>query len=154
MPFQAVDENIDEEEDDADDREAEPTEGGERPEAGGEEQTENRNEGGNETEGENTENTEDTEDRTEDDTAETDATENNTTENNTEGGETVVEDSRFSWVIGADGGRSQVRKGLGLKFLGETDDQGEVILGDIQVNGGLREHEKDTWNMWRNSDTM
>ncbi|KAF7309298.1 FAD-binding-3 domain-containing protein [Mycena indigotica] len=49
-----------------------------------------------------------------------------------------------AWLVGADGAHSVVRKGLGLNFLGETHEEQEMLIGDIEVDGvspGL-------WHMW------
>ncbi|KAF9259567.1 hypothetical protein L218DRAFT_657286 [Marasmius fiardii PR-910] len=62
-----------------------------------------------------------------------------------EGGE-IVEEARFAWLIGADGGKSQVRKELGLEFLGETLDEGVAVVGDIRIrneSGSNGQEEKD-----------
>ncbi|KAG7094588.1 hypothetical protein E1B28_005413 [Marasmius oreades] len=60
----------------------------------------------------------------------------------------VSEEARFSWLIGADGGRSQVRKELGLQFAGQTEDQGLAVIGDIQVLKGFSRN----WNRWGNPE--
>lgn len=54
-------------------------------------------------------------------------------------GEEVVENSEVSWLIGADGARSTVRKALGLSFLGETREDHEMIIGDIRLKSEPRE---------------
>ena len=51
----------------------------------------------------------------------------------------VVERSEASWLIGADGARSTVRKALGLSFLGETREDHEMIIGDIRLKSEPRE---------------
>ncbi|KAF7309289.1 FAD-binding-3 domain-containing protein [Mycena indigotica] len=58
-----------------------------------------------------------------------------------DGAEEIAE---TGWLIGADGAHSVVRKGLGLNFLGETHEEQEMLIGDIEVDGvspGL-------WHMW------
>ncbi|KAF9259568.1 hypothetical protein L218DRAFT_908049 [Marasmius fiardii PR-910] len=70
-----------------------------------------------------------------------------------DGGE-VIEEAYFAWLIGADGGKSQVRKEVGLQFLGETVEQGLAVLGDVRIRKGFGENgngEKD-WNtyIWGN----
>lgn len=42
---------------------------------------------------------------------------------------------RASYLVGADGGRSVVRKGLGVGFVGETDDSIRVVLADVDLPG-------------------
>ncbi|KAF7309285.1 FAD-binding-3 domain-containing protein [Mycena indigotica] len=54
------------------------------------------------------------------------------------------ETAEVAWLVGADGAHSVVRKGLGLSFLGETHEEQEMFLGDIEIEGvtpGL-------WHMW------
>jgi 2-polyprenyl-6-methoxyphenol hydroxylase-like FAD-dependent oxidoreductase len=52
------------------------------------------------------------------------------------GGETV----RAAWLVGADGGRSTVRKTLGVPFPGVTDESIQMLLGDVAADGVDREH--------------
>lgn len=54
-------------------------------------------------------------------------------------GETV----RASYLVGADGGRSTVRKTLGIAFKGVTDDSIRMLLGDVAVDG--LDHEYGYW---------
>lgn len=55
------------------------------------------------------------------------------------------ENAVFQWVIGADGGRSTVRKTLGLKFLGGEEHGESMIVADIRIKSGVdREH----MHMW------
>ncbi|KAF7309292.1 FAD-binding-3 domain-containing protein [Mycena indigotica] len=64
-----------------------------------------------------------------------------TTLKHADGTEEVAE---AAWLVGADGAHSVVRKGLGLNFLGETHEEQEMLIGDIEVDGvspGL-------WHMW------
>jgi 2-polyprenyl-6-methoxyphenol hydroxylase-like FAD-dependent oxidoreductase len=49
-----------------------------------------------------------------------------------------------SWVVGADGGSSTVRRELGIGFLGETHDEVRLMLGDVELDGLDRDH----WHMW------
>ncbi|MDA3643390.1 FAD-dependent monooxygenase [Saccharopolyspora indica] len=42
---------------------------------------------------------------------------------------------RAAFLVGADGGRSAVRKTLGVEFAGETDESIRMLLGDVQVTG-------------------
>ena len=46
-------------------------------------------------------------------------------------GETV----RAEYLVGADGGKSIVRKTLGIKFEGTTDESIRLLLGDVQAEG-------------------
>lgn len=46
-----------------------------------------------------------------------------------------VEQVRASYLVGADGGRSVVRKELDVGFLGETDDSIRVVLADVDIPG-------------------
>jgi 2-polyprenyl-6-methoxyphenol hydroxylase-like FAD-dependent oxidoreductase len=39
------------------------------------------------------------------------------------------------YLVGADGGRSAVRRGLGIPFLGATDDEVRMLLADVRVDG-------------------
>ncbi|KAG6866550.1 hypothetical protein C0991_002035 [Blastosporella zonata] len=51
-----------------------------------------------------------------------------------EGAETT-ETVRYDWVIGADGGRSTVRKQSSFTFLGETKLEERLVVGDIHLTG-------------------
>jgi 2-polyprenyl-6-methoxyphenol hydroxylase-like FAD-dependent oxidoreductase len=48
--------------------------------------------------------------------------------------EAVEEVASFSWVVGADGAHSTIRKQLGLSFLGQSHDV-DLAVGDIEVEG-------------------
>ncbi|KAL1686379.1 FAD binding domain-containing protein [Schizophyllum commune] len=48
-----------------------------------------------------------------------------------------VERADFDFMVGADGGHSVVRKGLGLSFLGETREEQAMVVGDIEVKKGI-----------------
>jgi len=48
------------------------------------------------------------------------------------------------YLVGADGGRSLVRKELGVGFEGETWKDERMLVGDVQVDGLDREH----WHSW------
>ncbi|MFE2374917.1 FAD-dependent monooxygenase [Streptomyces sp. NPDC059398] len=54
-------------------------------------------------------------------------------------GETV----RVAYLVGADGGRSTVRKTLGIAFEGTTDESMRVLLGDVSADG--LDHEYGYW---------
>lgn len=49
------------------------------------------------------------------------------------------------YLVGADGGRSFVRKHFGVSFLGSTSQEGRMIVGDLLVDGLSRDH----WHVWR-----
>jgi 2-polyprenyl-6-methoxyphenol hydroxylase-like FAD-dependent oxidoreductase len=51
---------------------------------------------------------------------------------------------RARYVVGADGGRSFVRKQLGVQFVGTTSQEGRMIVGDVQVEGLGR----NNWHVW------
>jgi 2-polyprenyl-6-methoxyphenol hydroxylase-like FAD-dependent oxidoreductase len=53
---------------------------------------------------------------------------------------------RTRYLVGADGGRSLVRKALGVSFLGETDESDRSIIADVRADGLDREH----WHQWTN----
>ncbi|EKM55694.1 uncharacterized protein PHACADRAFT_94045, partial [Phanerochaete carnosa HHB-10118-sp] len=50
-------------------------------------------------------------------------------------GKTVTEEAEFAYVVGADGGHSTVRKSLGVKFVGETREEGVMFVVDCVVEG-------------------
>ena len=54
-------------------------------------------------------------------------------------GETV----RAAYLVGADGGRSVVRKTLGIAFEGTTDESVRMLLGDVAADG--LDHEYGYW---------
>jgi 2-polyprenyl-6-methoxyphenol hydroxylase-like FAD-dependent oxidoreductase len=56
------------------------------------------------------------------------------------GGETV----RAKYLVGCDGGKSFVRKELGVSFVGETREDQRMLVGDVRVSGLDREH----WHSW------
>ncbi|KAL4263212.1 Rifampicin monooxygenase-like protein [Pleurotus pulmonarius] len=55
------------------------------------------------------------------------------------------ERATFSYLVGADGARSQTRKQLGLSFLGETRKAQQMIIGDVYIRGSLSQN---TLHMW------
>ncbi|MEU6151693.1 FAD-dependent monooxygenase [Actinosynnema sp. NPDC047251] len=59
------------------------------------------------------------------------------------GGELV----RAAYLVGCDGGRSPVRKRLGVGFEGETWDDQRLVIGDVRLDGLDREH----WHAWPKS---
>ncbi|RMT37141.1 FAD-binding monooxygenase, PheA/TfdB family [Pseudomonas syringae pv. solidagae] len=48
------------------------------------------------------------------------------------------------YLVGADGGKSFVRKQLGVNFTGSTSQEGRMIVGDLHVEGLSR----DAWHIW------
>ncbi|MBT2233302.1 FAD-dependent oxidoreductase [Nonomuraea sp. NEAU-A123] len=47
---------------------------------------------------------------------------------------------RADYLVAADGGKSLVRKALGIGFTGETRDEERMVLGDVRVEGLGRDH--------------
>lgn len=60
-------------------------------------------------------------------------------------GETV----RARYLVGADGGRSTVRKQLGIEFPGETDESTTMLFADTHVDGITHDHGR----IWPIGDT-
>ena len=52
----------------------------------------------------------------------------------------IAEQIRCDYLVGTDGGRSFVRKALGVEFAGETFETERTIIGDARVDGPL-DHE-------------
>ncbi|EJC98844.1 uncharacterized protein FOMMEDRAFT_113384 [Fomitiporia mediterranea MF3/22] len=46
-----------------------------------------------------------------------------------------TENARFEYLVGADGGRSTVRKAMGVDFHGETREEGRLHLVDTRIEG-------------------
>jgi 2-polyprenyl-6-methoxyphenol hydroxylase-like FAD-dependent oxidoreductase len=55
-----------------------------------------------------------------------------------------VEEAHVSYLVGCDGGRSTVRKALGIAFVGETRETEQAAIADVRVDG----LERDAWHMW------
>ncbi|NUW43249.1 FAD-dependent monooxygenase [Nonomuraea rhodomycinica] len=51
---------------------------------------------------------------------------------------------RCSHLVAADGGRSTVRKLLGVGFLGDTHDSDRAVLADVRT----RDLDRDHWHLW------
>ncbi|MGC4939434.1 FAD-dependent monooxygenase [Kribbella sp. DT2] len=62
-------------------------------------------------------------------------------------GETLTVD----YLVGADGGRSTVRRTLGIPFVGTTDDSIRMLLGDVAADG--LDHDSGYW-FARGTDPM
>jgi 2-polyprenyl-6-methoxyphenol hydroxylase-like FAD-dependent oxidoreductase len=58
---------------------------------------------------------------------------------------------RASYLAGCDGGRSTVRKQLGLSFDGSTQDDARALLADVDVSG-LKD--EDAVHIWAGGDSM
>jgi 2-polyprenyl-6-methoxyphenol hydroxylase-like FAD-dependent oxidoreductase len=58
----------------------------------------------------------------------------------------VREDVWAAYVVAADGGRSPVRKLLGVGFEGETHEEERMLLADVRLEGLDTSH----WNVWLN----
>jgi 2-polyprenyl-6-methoxyphenol hydroxylase-like FAD-dependent oxidoreductase len=55
-----------------------------------------------------------------------------------------VEALAARYVVGADGGRSFMRKALGVDFDGTTTKEGRMVVGDLHVDGLSHDH----WHVW------
>jgi 2-polyprenyl-6-methoxyphenol hydroxylase-like FAD-dependent oxidoreductase len=51
---------------------------------------------------------------------------------------------RAAYLVGSDGGRSVVRKRLGIGFEGETHEAERTLIADVRVDGLDRDH----WHIW------
>jgi 2-polyprenyl-6-methoxyphenol hydroxylase-like FAD-dependent oxidoreductase len=51
---------------------------------------------------------------------------------------------RSAFVVGSDGGRSSVRKALGLRLVGGTVEERSLLVGDVKVDDLSRED----WHVW------
>ncbi|MFC5057500.1 FAD-dependent monooxygenase [Saccharothrix xinjiangensis] len=56
---------------------------------------------------------------------------------------------RAEYLVGADGGRSAVRRGLGVGFVGETDEDHRQLIADVRISGLDRDH----WHFWADGDS-
>jgi 2-polyprenyl-6-methoxyphenol hydroxylase-like FAD-dependent oxidoreductase len=59
-------------------------------------------------------------------------------------GETVT----ARYVVGADGGRSTVRRSLGVEFVGETREAEQLFIADVRLTG----LDRDSWHFWPAAD--
>ncbi|MFI6625974.1 FAD-dependent monooxygenase [Streptomyces sp. NPDC050528] len=55
---------------------------------------------------------------------------------------------RAGYLVGCDGGRSRVRKAMGVRFDGTTDATQSMVVGDVEAEGISR----DVWHQWFASD--
>jgi 2-polyprenyl-6-methoxyphenol hydroxylase-like FAD-dependent oxidoreductase len=55
---------------------------------------------------------------------------------------------RAGHLVGCDGGRSRVRKAMGVRFDGTTDETQSMVVGDVEAEGISR----DVWHQWFASD--
>ncbi|MFF2779297.1 FAD-dependent monooxygenase [Streptomyces sp. NPDC058052] len=62
-------------------------------------------------------------------------------------GETV----RAAYLAGADGGRSTVRRALGIGMSGETVDPRPMLVADVRIAPGTLA-DRDHWHVWRAAD--
>ncbi|MCX2947709.1 FAD-dependent monooxygenase [Lentzea sp. NEAU-D7] len=53
---------------------------------------------------------------------------------------------RAKYLVGCDGGKSFVRRELGVSFVGETREDLRMYIGDVRVSGLGRDH----WHSWGN----
>ncbi|MFI0828831.1 FAD-dependent monooxygenase [Streptomyces roseolus] len=63
------------------------------------------------------------------------------------GGETI----RAAWLVGADGGRSTVRRALGIGMTGETVDPRPMLVADVRIAAGAVT-DRSHWHVWRAPD--
>jgi 2-polyprenyl-6-methoxyphenol hydroxylase-like FAD-dependent oxidoreductase len=55
-----------------------------------------------------------------------------------------TEELQCDYMVGCDGGKSNVRKSLGIKFEGETHEDEKALVGDVEVEGLT----PDAWHIW------
>ncbi|WP_043667004.1 FAD-dependent monooxygenase [Streptomyces xylophagus] len=55
---------------------------------------------------------------------------------------------RAGYLVGCDGGRSRVRKAMGVRFDGTTNEAQSMVVGDVAAEGISR----DVWHQWFTSD--
>ncbi|KAI3616915.1 putative monooxygenase [Moniliophthora roreri] len=60
------------------------------------------------------------------------------------------ETTTVKWLVGADRGRSVVRKQLGLTFTGESHADITSVIGDIEVKKWPDEIDPKMWSLWGN----
>ena len=52
------------------------------------------------------------------------------------------------YVVGADGGRSMVRRALGVEFEGSTREAEQLFIADVRLTG----LDRDAWHVWPDAD--
>jgi 2-polyprenyl-6-methoxyphenol hydroxylase-like FAD-dependent oxidoreductase len=57
---------------------------------------------------------------------------------------------RADYLVGTDGGRSTVRKLIGVGFAGETREQERTLIADIRAEGIDHDH----WHIWQTEDAI
>ena len=55
---------------------------------------------------------------------------------------------RAGYLVGCDGGRSRVRRAMGVRFDGTTEETQSMVVGDVEAEGIGR----DAWHQWFTSD--
>ncbi|TFK73744.1 hypothetical protein BDN72DRAFT_875643 [Pluteus cervinus] len=64
-------------------------------------------------------------------------------------GQSQVEETvKYSYLVGADGAHSRVRKMLGINFRGETKTAESIVTGDIFVESGEEVLNRNDWHAW------
>ncbi|SED95434.1 2-polyprenyl-6-methoxyphenol hydroxylase [Streptomyces sp. 3213] len=72
-------------------------------------------------------------------------------EQDTDGVTAVLADGervRAGYLVGCDGGRSRMRKSMGVRFDGTTEETQSMVVGDVEAEGLGR----DVWHQWFTSD--
>ncbi|MGW3107758.1 FAD-dependent monooxygenase [Streptomyces sp. NPDC001100] len=72
-------------------------------------------------------------------------------EQDTDGVTAVLADGeriRAGYLVGCDGGRSRMRKAMGVRFDGTTEETQSMVVGDVEAEGIGR----DAWHQWFASD--
>ncbi|MFI5933341.1 FAD-dependent monooxygenase [Actinoplanes sp. NPDC051494] len=59
------------------------------------------------------------------------------------------EEVTVRYLVGADGGRSTVRKALGVGFEGDTHETLTMLIADVRLSGELS---RDVWHIWPGPD--
>jgi len=55
-----------------------------------------------------------------------------------------TEEVNCEYLVACDGGKSNIRKALGIKFEGETHEEEKLLVGDVEVKGLT----PDAWHVW------
>ncbi|MBP8539665.1 FAD-dependent monooxygenase, partial [Streptomyces sp. MK37H] len=59
--------------------------------------------------------------------------------------------ARAAYLVAADGGRSTVRKRLGIGMTGETVDPAPTLIADAVIDGAERGLGRDHWHVWQHA---